>query len=145
MSKLTIKEAVECSGMSESTLRRDIKSGKVSSEKDTRGRRLIQIAEVSRVYGHPNGTHSPDTAPDNKMTAPDTPETLKIVALLENQVQDLKAQLEKADAHLKIATAEKTKLLDILAAEKEEKRLMLPPPQRKKSKHRWLGYFRLKK
>ena len=39
VARLTIKEAVEISPVSESTLRRDIKSGKVSSEKDERGRR----------------------------------------------------------------------------------------------------------
>ena len=44
----------------------------------------------------------------------------KIVALLENQIQDLKAQLEKAESQLEIATTEKTKLLDLLSAEKEE-------------------------
>ena len=44
----------------------------------------------------------------------------KIVALLENQIQDLKAQLEKAESQLEIATTEKSKLLDLLSAEKEE-------------------------
>ena len=59
----------------------------------------------------------------------------KIVALLENQIQDLKAQLEKAESQLEIATTEKTKLLDLLSAEKEEKREIkedmraLMPPQ----------------
>ena len=36
MARLTIKEAVAIAPVSESTLRRDIKSGKVSSEKDDR-------------------------------------------------------------------------------------------------------------
>ena len=52
MARLTIKESVEISPVSESTLRRDIKSGKVSSEKDERGRRRIDTAELARVYGH---------------------------------------------------------------------------------------------
>ena len=64
------------------------------------------------------------------MTGHDSP---KIVALLENQIQDLKAQLE-------IATAEKSKLLDLLSAEKEEKRALMPPPEEKnpESKGNWL-------
>ena len=36
MARLTFKESVAIAPVSESTLRRDIKSGKVSSEKDVR-------------------------------------------------------------------------------------------------------------
>lgn len=49
--KLTIKEAVEIIPVSESSLRRDIKNGKVSSEKDLQGRRRIDVSELTRVYG----------------------------------------------------------------------------------------------
>ena len=49
--KLTIKETVEVIPVSESSLRRDIKSGKVSSEKDLQGRRRIDASELTRVYG----------------------------------------------------------------------------------------------
>ena len=55
------------------------------------------------------------------MNAPDTP---KIIALLEGQVQDLKDQLDTA-------TQEKAQLLDLLSAEKEEKRALMPPPEEK--------------
>ena len=40
----------------------------------------------------------------------------------DNQIADLRNQLEKAEAQLQLATTEKTKLLDLLSAEKEEKR-----------------------
>lgn len=58
--KLTIKEAVEVIPVSESTLRRDLKSGKVSSEKDLQGRRRIDASELARVYGelNPRGAES---------------------------------------------------------------------------------------
>ena len=62
------------------------------------------------------------------MTGHDTP---KIVALLENQIQDLKAQLEKVETQLEIATTENSKLLDLLSAEKEEKRALMPPVDEK--------------
>ena len=56
----------------------------------------------------------------------------------DNQIADLRNQLEKAEAQLQLATTEKTKLLDLLSAEKEEKRelkaemlaLMSPPEER---------------
>ena len=67
------------------------------------------------------------------MTGHDSP---KIVALLENQIQDLKAQLE-------IATAEKSKLLDLLSAEKEEKRALMPPPEEKNQESKGNRLLRL--
>ena len=49
--KLTIKEAVEIIPVSESSLRRAIKTGEISSEKDRQGRRRIDVSELARVYG----------------------------------------------------------------------------------------------
>ena len=132
--KLTIKEAVEVIPVSESSLRRDIKSGKVSSEKDLQGRRRIDASELARVYGElkqDNGTpeQSDESVRDSQVNTDDTP---KIITLLEGQVQDLKAQLDTA-------TAEKTQLLELLSAEKEEKRALMPPVDEKPQKSRnWL-------
>lgn len=125
--KLTIKEAVAVIPVSESSLRRDIKNGKISSDKDLQGRRRIDVSELERVYGqlkHANGTPDiPDASVrDSQMTADDTS---KIIALLEGQVQDLKAQLE-------IATAETAKLLDLAdRLQKQNEVLMLPAPKKK--------------
>ena len=86
MAKITISEAVDLTGVSESTIRRDIKSGKVSSEKDPQGRRRIDVSELTRAYGQlkpHNGVpeQSNESVRDSHLTKPDTP---KIVALLEN-------------------------------------------------------------
>ena len=130
--KLTIKEAIAVIPVSESSLRRDIKKGKVSSEKDLQGRRRIDASELERVYGqlkHANGDPDiPDASVRGRqMTADDTP---KIIALLEGQVQDLKAQLETA-------TAETAKLLDLAdRLQKQNEVLMLPTPKKK------TGFFR---
>ena len=124
--KLTIKEAVEVIPVSESSLRRDIKSGKVSSEKDLQGRRRIDASELTRVYGelktiNEEPAQSDESARDSQVSTDDTP---KIVALLESQVQDLKAQLDTA-------TEEKAVLLKLLTAEKEEKHALMPPVDEK--------------
>ena len=138
MARLTIKEAVEISPVSDSTLRRDIKSGKVSSEKDERGRRRIDTAELARVYGQlRQSTVSIDTqmtavdTPNNSLVnANDTPDTHidnpKIVAILEGQVQDLKSQLAQA-------TEREVKLLDLTdRLQKQNEVLMLPSPDEKR-------------
>ena len=127
-------------GKSKSTLRRDQKKDKVSADSDERGHLQFDIAELQRAYGELKSTgadaQSTEQANGQAMTGHDNP---KIVALLENQIQDLKAQLEKADAQLEITTAEKSKLLDLLSAEKEEKRALMPPLEEKNQESKgWL-------
>ena len=143
MARLTIKEAVEISPVSESTLRRDIKSGKVSSEKDERGRRRIDTAELARVYGQlrqstdSNDTQmtavdTPNNGSGNINDSPDTPsDNPKVTTVLENQVRDLKTQLEKAEQRENTLISERSKLLDLLSEEKAEKRALMPPVDEK--------------
>ena len=121
MAKVTISEAVGLTGVSESTIRRDIKSGKVSSEKDAKGHRRIDIAELQRVYDLTQPPESQKAEPDSQ----------KILTLMENQITDLKAQLAQASDREASLRDEKSKLLDLLSAEKEEKRALMPPPEEK--------------
>ncbi len=111
--KITISEAVGLTGVSESTIRRDIKSGKISSEKDAKGHRRIDIAELQRVYNF----------------KPPVDDRQKMIALLENQITDLKKQLQLSNERETTLQSEKSKLLDLLTAEKSEKRALMPPPE----------------
>ena len=132
--KLTIKEAVEVIPVSESSLRRDIKSGKVSSEKDLQGRRRIDASELTRVYGELKTINEEPAQSDEsvRVSQVNTDDTPKIITLLESQVQDLKAQLDTA-------TDEKAELLKLLSAEKAEKRALMPPADEKTQKSpNWL-------
>ena len=136
MSKITLSEAVEIIPVSESTLRRHMRSGKVSSEKDHGGRNLFDTAELVRVYGDLklNGTRPLSDAPviTSQMTGNDTP---KIVTLLETQNGDLKAQLETT-------RAENAQLLELATRlQKQNELLMIPPPQ---PKRRFLTFLRRK-
>ena len=47
--------------------------------------------------------------------------------LLENQVADLKTQLEKAEQRETTVITERSKLLDMLSEEKSERRALMPP------------------
>ena len=49
MSKLTLTEAVKVIPVSESTLRRDLKSGKVSFEIDAKGSKQIDASELTHA------------------------------------------------------------------------------------------------
>lgn len=129
MAKITISEAVGLTGVSESTIRRDIKSGKVSSEKDEKGHRRIDIAELQRVY---------DLTPPPERQMGDS-DGQKIIAVLENQVADLQQQLQLSNERETALIDEKAKLLDLLSAEKDEKRALMPPVDEKSRKSpNWL-------
>ena len=137
MSKITLSEAVEIIPVSESTLRRHMRTGKVSSEKDHNGRNLFDTAELQRVYGDlkQNGTASlsDESVNEGQMTGNDTPS--KVVALLESQNVELKSQLDKAHT-------ENAQLLELATRlQKQNELLMLPPPQ---PKRRFLGFLRRK-
>ena len=56
---------------------------------------------------------------------------VEILAIKDNQIADLQKQLEKAEMRETTLIDEKAKLLDLLSAEKEEKRLMLPASQKR--------------
>ena len=145
MSKLTITEAVKVIPVSESTLRRDLKSGKISFDTDGKNRKQIDVSELTRVYGRPlkpsNGTQPPasengepaepvNDIPQNlSMTENDHP---KIVALLDNQIADLKVQLAQASDRETALITEKSKLLDLTdRLQKQNEVLILPAPQKK--------------
>ena len=128
MSKVTFSEAVNIIPVSESTLRRHMRTGKVSSEKDRRGRNLFDTAELVRVYGdlkiNGNPPRSSEPVNDSQTTDNDTP--TKIVVLLETQNKDLKAQLEKAHT-------ENAQLLELATRlQKQNELLMIPPPHPKR-------------
>ena len=135
MAQVTISEAVGLTGVSESTIRRDIKSGKVSSEKDDKGHRRIDIAELQRVY-------TVERPLDRQTTSPDSQQ---IIVLLENQIADLKQQLALATERETALISERAKLLDLLSSEKAEKRALMPvvevPPPRGNRKG-FIGLFR---
>ena len=92
-----MSQAVAVIPVSESTLRRDLKSGKVSFDTDAKDRKRIDVSELTRVYGHLNTARAEpvnDTAENPSMNGNDND---KVIALLEGQVQDLKAQMATAD------------------------------------------------
>ena len=53
-------------------------------------------------------------------------------------IDDLRKQLEKAEMRETTLIGEKAKLLELLSAEKEEKRALMPPPEEKEKSPNWL-------
>ena len=133
MQNVSLQTAVKMTGKSESTIRRDVKKGKVSAGRDARGHLQFDIAELQRAYGElkTTGEDAPSSEQSNgkAMTGHDSAE---ILAIKDNQISDLRSQLEKAETQLEIATTEKSKLLDLTdRLQKQNEVLMLPAPKPK--------------
>jgi uncharacterized protein (DUF3084 family) len=91
------------------------------------------MSELARVYGeleliNDEPTQSDESGRESQVNTDDAP---KIIALLEGQVQDLKEQLDTA-------TAEKAQLLELLSAEKKEKKALMPPADETPKSRNWL-------
>ena len=138
MSRITVAQAVSLGYTSQATIYRDMLTGAISYERNGKNRRLIDVSELTRVYGEPQTPKSESDTPkenDNSQTTPQTHiDKDKIITLLEAQVQDLQEQITAE-------RTEKNKLLDMLQAEQEKNRLlMLPKPKRTLSD--FLNFFR---
>ena len=132
MAQVTIKQAMQLTGKSDSTLRRDMRAGKVSYTKDDKGKVLFDTAELARAYGELKPLDTPtDTPTEQSMNGHDIPiDKDKVITLLENQVADLKGQVEKAEHRESELIKEKTRLVDMYNEERTERRALMPPPKR---------------
>lgn len=74
--KTTIGRMAKLYGLHRSTLYEAVDKGRISaSERDGKGQRLIDLAEMIRVYGEPPGRH-PTPGPTPVDIAPDTMQDL---------------------------------------------------------------------
>ena len=144
MSKLTLTEAVKVISVSQATLYRDLKKGKVSFETNGKDRRLIDVSELERVYGELKTPEQSEKGSENTAeTIIDTSQNVSLtnndnqkkIAVLETQVQELKDQITAE-------REEKTKLLDLAdRLQRQNEILMLPSAKRKG----WLDFFKFRK
>jgi predicted site-specific integrase-resolvase len=80
----SLKQAAEVTGKGKTTIHRDIKAGRLSASKDEHGRVWIDASELHRLYP----PAIPESVPGN------IPNGTR-VALLEQEVEHLKAMLER--------------------------------------------------
>lgn len=97
MAKLTIGRMAKLYGLHRSTLHEAVAKGRVSAGFDGKGQRVIDLAEMIRVYGEPLGSplHHPTLLPDISPTLPtDTLHPLlEELRLLREEVQELRMAL----------------------------------------------------
>ena len=128
MSRITVAKAVQLGYASQATIYRDMRTGKLSYERNGKNRRLIDVSELTRVYGEPQTPKTESDTQreiDNSQTASERDNDKdKIITVLEAQATELKEQVTAE-------RQEKTKLLEMLSTEQDKTRLlMLPKPRR---------------
>ena len=156
MPKLTVAEAEKLVPVGKSTIYTDMDTGKLTFDLNARGKKVIDPAELDRVYGllkhreingnltgNENGTHPKrmetsgngnEKSRTNSEISENTDEITGAMGFLQNEVERLKAELEDAGKReVKLLEREEKlearaeKLLDMLAMEQEKtKMLMLP-------------------
>ena len=142
MSKITLPEALAYVPVGRSKLYQDAAEGIISTEKNKQGKKVVDVAELERVYGqlqnpqedniesetdeHGHPESSNGHPPSSNGASPHPSES---VHLLETKVSMLESQLYEAKAEKESLTGRVDKLLDMLSKEQEKTRqLMLPPP-----------------
>ena len=161
MAKILVSEALTLVPVKKTALYGDINKGVLSAEKDSRGRKVVDTAELERVYGtlknpntngkqngtpriEPNGT---GTVKGTERTEADTHGNANEVSVLKAQVELLTESLERSEQRAEELKEDKKEIGErlaeahkMLSAEQEKTRLlMLPNPEQAERKDKgWL-------
>jgi DNA-binding transcriptional MerR regulator len=145
MAKHNIKEAARLAGVNRTTLYTYMKEGRISWETLPNGNRVIDTAELSRVFGTLQrlNTNSMSTNQHNQHTQ--TVDSAREVSLLQEQIEALRqhvqaAETDKTDLRQRLDQAERR-----AERAEEERRLVTgfledlrpKPPASKERQRRW--------
>ena len=161
MAKITVSEALKIVPVKKTALYGDIKKGVLSAEMDSRGRKVVDTAELERVYGtlknpNTNGKQNgtPRTEPNGTgkvkgtdRTEADTNGNASEVSVLKAQVELLTESLERSEQRAEELKTDKQQLGErlaeahkMLSTEQEKTRLLMLPnsEQAERKEKGWL-------
>lgn len=127
MAKITLSEAARLYKKDRRTIQRHISQGRLSADSIRDGKRLIETAELLRVYGEPNSMPQ-DAAPASHEAAPQNAAEPK----KDNAADVMELLQELKDAHAATVTAQQ-ELLSEQRKRLELQERLLPPPEPKKT------------
>ena len=101
MAKLTIGRMANLYGLHRSTLHEAVAKGRVTAGLDGKGQKVVDLSEMIRVYGEPQGLalHRPTLDPTSPSYTAPTPETdalhplIEEVRLLREEIRELRESL----------------------------------------------------
>ncbi len=109
--KYSISDAAKVVSKSRSTVNRDIRNGKLTVQKDTKGKPSVELVELERVYGHVNIDVLSETKPKEQ------PDTIYIDALIQSkdaEIELLKKQLDDTTQRLDASDTERRRVTEQL-------------------------------
>ena len=148
MAKYNIKEAARLAGVNRTTLYTYMKEGRISWDTLPSGNRVIDTAELSRVFGTLQSldTNSMSKTQHNHHTQ--TTDSTREVSLLQEQIEALRhhvlaAEADKADLRQRLDQAERR----AQRAEEERRQVTVlledlrPKPPASKERQRWWWFW----
>lgn len=121
MAKLNLTEAAKAAGIGRTTLYNHIKEGKISCEVNEKGKKVIDVTELIRVYGEIKNPETSDERSVERQTEHDG--TGGIVQVLQEQIKELRKDKENLRQDLEVSRKREEGLLEIL---KQQQTLLLP-------------------
>ncbi len=129
MAKLNLTQAANAVGIARGTLYNHIKKGKVSYELTLKGQKVIDTAELIRVYGELKNDEIPiERSRESSIEQNETPQTPEIIQTLRQRTQDLEQQIEELRKDKEASRKREEELLSII---KQQQTLLLPPTTKK--------------
>lgn len=123
-----ISEAARLAGVSRWTIARMVNEGKLTATHDRRKRRVIDPAELLRVFGELHPVQSGGAAPTVRPAAPTAPSSALV--LLEVKLDALERERDRLLDDLQRERAEKAKLLGVIEQQQRlitDQRQTAPP------------------
>ena len=93
MAKLTIGRMAKLYGLHRSTLHEAVSKGRVTAGLDGKGQKVIDLSEMIRVYGEPQGITLHRPTPEMDVLHPALHSLIEEVRLLRAEIQELQQSL----------------------------------------------------
>lgn len=130
MPQFTIAGAARAAGVGRATIQRALKSGRLSATTNEQGERVIDLAELLRVFGPLKGNEPVEQIASSIASQLDTPTEQPANSVL---IEVLREQLRKAEEREQRTQEEKARLLAMLETEQQARReletKLLPAPR----------------
>ena len=144
MAKHNIKEAARLAGVNRTTLYTYMKEGRISWETLPNGNRVIDTAELSRVFGTLQSLNTNSMSKNQHDQHTPTANSIREISLLQEQIETLRqhvqaAETDKADLRQRLDQAERR----AERAEEERRQVtgllqdLRPKPPASKERRRW--------
>jgi hypothetical protein len=137
-------KAAQLAGVARSTIYKDIEDGKLSAALDGKGRKVIDVAELERVYGAlstPDDTEPSEAARIGHIETDEKDASDNAlqheVAFLRERLQEKDARLREKDATIDDLRGERDRLLTLLEEQTVSVKLLSDERVRKEPKRRW--------